>query len=251
MFNGRCIKLAKLCRIAINYAKNGKAVEIDATLKPFNKSRPDWSRPEVPGTHQVDYYESRRALGYLFRNIDLQGPNELPDGIPITYPAEIAPLEDVISRTLAPLVQSALNVTLGSPETENAQTADLHVRYASEMGFICVTHSISLSPDVPLNEEELVLGTILGKYSQQRTRTDRMERMRMQVEMLVRDVRAQIVPMDAPLVQEDLRRGLRDAWGVWCWAQYRREKPFIQSFSLVALGLVLDVLGQLGTLPDF
>jgi RNA-dependent RNA polymerase len=243
VFDGRCIKLAKLCRISIDYAKNGKAVEIDdMTLKLFNKPRPDWSRPEIPGTRQVDYYESRRALGYLFRNINLHSPNELLDRIPITHPGEIAPLEDTISRTLAPLVQSALNGTLGSLEAENVRTADLHIWYASEMRFICVTHSIAISPDVHLSEEEVVLGIILGKYSQQLFRTDRGERMRMQAEMLVRDLRAQIVPIDAPLVEEDLRRGLRDAWGVWCWAQHQREKPFIQSFSLVTLGLVLDLL---------
>jgi len=252
VFDGRCIKLAKLCRIAIDYAKNGKAVEInDMTLKPFNKLRPDWSRPEVPGTRQVDYYESRRALGHLFRNINLHSPNELLDRIPMTHLEEIAPLEDAISRTLAPLIQSALNGSLESLQTENVRTADLHIRYASEMRFICVTHSIAISPDVHLSEEEVVLGITLGKRSQQLSRTDRGERMRMQAEMLVRDLRAQIVPIDAPLVEEDLRRGLRDAWGVWCWAQHRREKPFIQSFSLVALGLVLDVLEQLGALLGY
>lgn len=60
--------------------------------------------------------------------------------------------------------------------------------------------------------------------------------MRAQTVTLVRNFRAQIVPVNSPLAGEALRRGLRDAWAVWGWAQHHREKPFIQSFSLVALG---------------
>jgi len=52
----------------------------------------------------------------------------------------------------------------------------------------------------------------------------------MQAVMLVREHRAKIVLIDAPVVEEYLWPGLGDASEVWCWAQHRREKPLIKSF---------------------
>jgi hypothetical protein len=219
--------------------------------KPFLKSEPDWHRPEVPKPHQVDYYESGRVLGHLFRDIDLHSSNEISDWIPITSPVEVAPLEDGISCTLAPLVQNALKAIPGVPQIGNLRTASIFTRYASEMRFICTTHSAAVSPDVHLTEEEVVLGTILAKCAQPGWRAERAGRMRTQAETLVRNFRAQIVPVNPPLAEEELRRGLRDAWAVWGWAQQHREEPFIQSFSLIALGLVLELLGWLKALPVF
>ena len=250
VFDERCIKLARLCRTALDYATNGITVEIDNRVpKPFIKSKPDWQRPEVPSSssRQVDYYESGRALGHLFRNIDM---HELPEGIPLASLDEIGPLEDAISRALAPLIQSALETTPGSIEIESVRTEDLYTRYASEMRFVCVTHGVSSSPDAHLSEEEVVLGTILEKCGQPRWRADRADRMRTHAETLASDLRAQIVAVYSPLTAEELRGGLRDAWAVWGWAQHHREKPFIQSFSLVALGLVLELFGQFGALAD-
>jgi len=120
------------------------------------------------------------------------------------------------------------------------------------MRFICMTHSTAVSPDVHLTEEEVVLGTILAKCTQPGWRAERAGRMRTQAETLVRNLRAQVVPVNLPLADEELRRGLHDAWVMWDWAQHHRgEEPFIQSFSLIALGLVLELLGWLGVLPAF
>lgn len=245
MFDTRCLQLARLCGIAIDYATNGKPVEINDLPKPLVKSRPDWHCPEVTGARQVDYYESDRALGYLYRNIDMHGPNEL---LPALSLREVAPLDDAISRTVAPLVQIALSATVEGPWAENARVENLHTRYASEMRYICVTHSPVGSPDVRLTEEEVVLGTILAKSTQPRWRADLAYRMTMHTETLLRDLRGQIV--DASVADEGLGDGLRDAWAMWGWAQFHREKPFIESFSLIALGLVFDFLQRLGVQPD-
>ena len=117
-----------------------------------------------------------------------------------------------------------------------------------------------------LTEEEVVLGTILVNCTQPRWRSDRAYRLRLQSETLVRDVRAHIVPGEgaggwgspgaAPAagtgaeLEERLREGLRSAWETWVWAQHHREREYIESFSLVALGVVLDCLKRLGELPD-
>jgi RNA-dependent RNA polymerase len=249
VFDERCVELARLCRTSVDYATNGITVEIDNQIpKPFIKSRPDWLCPEVPGLRPVDYYQSGRALGHLFRNIDM---HDLPDGIQIISQDEIRPLEDAISRALTPLIQSALCTAVGAIDTEDIRVEDIHRRYASEMRFICVTHSIENSPDTRLSEEEVVLGTILAKCSQPRWRAERAERMRGHAEALVCDIRAHIVKLHPPLSEEGLRGGLRDAWAAWNWAQHHREEPFILSFSLVVLGLILELLGLSGVLVDF
>jgi RNA-dependent RNA polymerase len=234
----------------MDYATNGIAIETDNYVpRVFNNSRPDWHQPEVPSPHHVDYYESSRALGHIFRNVDM---HELPDRIPVPSPGEVRPLEDAISRTLLPLIQSALDTTLGVIQITNTRAEDLHTWYASEMQFICVTHSMSTSPDACLSEEEAVLGSILGKCGQSRWRTDRADRMRMHTEALVSNLRAQIVAVRSPPpTAEGLYGSLWDAWAMWSWAQHHREEPFIQSYSLVALGLILELLECFGVLPNF
>jgi RNA-dependent RNA polymerase len=245
VFDGRCLELSRLCRTALDYATNGKPVEINNGLpKPLVKPKPDWHCPEVAGTRRVDHYVSDRALGHLYRNIDMHSPDEL---LPVPSLREVAPLDDPISRTLAPLVQTALNAAFsGGPWVENALTERLHARYASEMRYICVTHG--LAPDVRLTEEETVLGTILTKSTQPRWRTDRAYSGTTHTETVLRDLRGQIVSVS--LGEDGLRDGLRDAWAMWGWAQHHGEKPFIQSFALVALGLIFDLLQRLGILPD-
>ena len=217
--------------------------------KTFVKAKPDWHYPEVPNSRHVDYYKSNRALGHLFRSIDI---HEVLDGILIASPGETDPLEDVISHTLAPLVQSVLDTILGGIQTQfrNVRTEDLYARYASEMRFICVTHSVSTLSDTWLSEEEVVLGTILAKCGQPCWREDRSRRMRMHVETLVNHLRAQVIGIHSPPTVEELSNGLRNAWAIWSWAQHHREESFIQSFSLVALGLILELLGLFGALPD-
>ena len=249
IFDERCTTLARLYRIAVDYPTNGIPVVIDNEVsRTFNKARPDWHRPEVPFSRHVDYYKSGRALGHLFRSIDI---HEVLDGIKIAPPRKTDPLEDVISRTLAPFVQSVVDTIPGSTQIRNVRTEDLHGRYASEMRFICVTHRVSTSSDTWLSEEEVVLGTILAKCSQPRWREDHSHRMRMHAEVLVNNLREQIIGDLSPPTVEELSDGLRRSWAMWSWAQHRREEPFIQSFSLVALGLILEFLELFGALPDF
>ena len=58
-------------------------------------------------------------------------------------PGDIRPLEDAISRTLAPLVQSVLDTTPEGIQVESVREEDLYMWYASEVRFICVTHQVS------------------------------------------------------------------------------------------------------------
>jgi RNA-dependent RNA polymerase len=53
---------------------------------------------------EVDYYVLERALGYLFRNIELLDPEEPVEGLPTQLPKANPPLKGPISHVLAPLV---------------------------------------------------------------------------------------------------------------------------------------------------
>jgi RNA-dependent RNA polymerase len=267
VFDERCMRLAELCSKAVDYAKNG--VPVDTRKKPQRliKFKPDWDKKEVTGAREQEYYESDRALGYMFRSITLRDPSEPIDGFPTTPAGAVAPLEDPISRALAPLVHSALNTDTttttttspttaapASPAAEIPQPEELHATYVREMRYICVTHTLVDAPDVRLKEEEVVLGTILATTTQPRWRADRAFRMRVHSGALVRDIRAQMVPRENEyvLTPEEIRAGLPIAWGMWCWAQQHRDTDmeFIEGFSLIALGVVLDCLKRLGALPE-
>jgi RNA-dependent RNA polymerase len=245
------MKLAELCSQAVDYAKNGQPVDIYNNLpKPLMKLKPDWHKAEVTGAHEPDYYESKCALGHLFRNISLLDPDELQ----VAAPAEsAAPLEDAISCAIAPLVQRTLNLASGAPGSENSQAEELYTHFECEMKYICVTHTLVDTPDVRLKEEEVVLGTILANCTQRRWRTDRSYRMKLHSEGLLYDIHTRIVPSEAgkgPPSEDRFRAGLLTAWAMWGWARHHQQKEFIESFSLLMLGIVLDCLKHLGGLPE-
>jgi RNA-dependent RNA polymerase len=245
------MKLAKLYSKAVDYAKNGVPVDINNNFpKPLIKYKPDWHKAEVTGAHEVDYYESDRALGHLFRNIDLHELDEPLESLSGTDSEETAPLEDMISRTIAPFILQTLNIADEAFGAENTKTEELYARFVVEMRYVCMTHTLLDTPDVRLTEEEVVLGTILAKSTQPRLRSDRGIRMRYHAETLVREIRVQIAPTGDQPTDEEYRDGLRNAWATWSWAQHHREKEFIESFSLITLGVILDCLKQLRALPN-
>ncbi|KAH9989050.1 RNA dependent RNA polymerase-domain-containing protein [Russula compacta] len=281
VFDERCMTLATLCSKAVDYAKNGKPVDLRNAPRTLSKFKPDWDKAEVTGARDLDYYMSDRALGHLFREIDLYDPTEPLKGFPVTSSPASTPPDDAISRALAPLVRYSVvdsdsgSSAMAAAAAENAQVEgvkELHARYAREMRCICASHAlvVDAAPDVRLTEEEVVLGTILANCTQPRWRRNRADRMRLHAEMLVLDVRSHVVPpvpSDGPGGRPGpssssssterrprslllLRDGLRDAWAMWCWAQRHRDEPFIESFSLIALEVILDCLERLGALPN-
>ena len=247
------MRLAKLCSQAVDYAKNGNPVDIhnNKLPKPLIKFKPDWHKAEVTGARELDYYISERALGHMFRNVNLLDLDKPVEGLPAICPEVSAPLEDPVSCVLAPLIQRALNLDTGA-ESENGHAERLHALYVREMRYICVTHTLVDQPDVRLKEEEVVLGTILANCVQSRWRNDRTYRMRLHTEGLVNDIRARVVRSDdsETLTEEQLRSGLSRAWEMWLWAQHNRDREFIDSFSLIVLGLMFDFLKRLGGLPQ-
>ena len=250
------MKLAELCSQAVDYAKNGNPVNIDNGNLPKKliKFNPDWHKAEVTGARELDYYESDKALGHLYRNIKLEDPIKPVDGLDSESLERAPPLEDAITRAVAPIIRHILNAVAATaaeqPGADNGHAEQIHEHYVREMRFICITHSLVDAPDVQLKEEEVVLGTILANCAQSRWRTDRSYRMKLHAEDLVGDIRSQIILKEGEQPSEELRAALTRAWAAWCWAQHHRDKNYIESFSLLVLGVVFDCLKRLGALPE-
>jgi RNA-dependent RNA polymerase len=252
------MKLARLCSHAVNYVRDGNPVDLYNNLpKQLIKFKPDWHKPEVTGTWVPDYYVSERALGYMFRNIRLPDTDNPIGGLPTGYPEATIPLKDPISLVLSPLIQRTLNSDTTNAdgaepgaENENSHAEQLHAQYVREMRYICVTHTLVDAPDVRLQEEEVVLGAILAKCVQSRWRTDRTYRMKLHAEGLVNEIRGEIAQSEEMTTEDQLRSGLLRAWEVWIWARHHRDRDFIESFSLIVLGLMFDYLTRLGGLPQ-
>ena len=251
---------------AVDFAKNGMPVNIhDKHLKPLIQFKPDWDKKEVTGARELEYYESDKALGFMFRTINLRDQDEPIDNFPVTSPDLIPPLQDPISLAVSPLVHITLITNISTTDTttptdtgleppaaEIPRAEALHAQYVREMRYICVTYTLVDAPEVRLKEEEVVLGAILATTTQPRWRSNRAQSMRVHSGALVRDMRAQIVRKvneDEP-TEEELRAGLLTGWDMWCWAQHHRDKEFIEGFSLIALGVVLDCLKRLGAFSD-
>jgi len=252
------MKLALLCSQAVDYAKNGNPVNIHGNLpKKLIKFNPDWHKAEVTGARELDYYVSDRALGHLYRKVELEDPIKPLEGLATECPGETPPLEDPITRAVAPIIRHILTTVTDDDDDDDdddAATAaeQMHEHYVREMRFICITHTLVDAPDVQLKEEEVVLGTILANCVQSRWRTDRSYRMKLHAEELVGDICLQIIQYEEKQPSEEqLRAALTRAWATWCWAQHNRDdKDYIESFSLLVLGVVFDCLKRLGALPE-
>jgi RNA-dependent RNA polymerase len=260
VFDFQCIKIAGLRSQTVDYEKNGNPANIyDDIPEPLIKFKPDWHKAEVTCVRELDYYVSDRALGYLFRGIELLDLKQPSEGLPTECPGIAAPLEDALTQAIGPLVRSTLNLTyndataIEQSSADDIQVEQLHAHYVREMRYICVTHSLADSPDVCLTEEEVVLGTILANCAQPRWRTDRSCRMNLHAERLVDDIYTQIVQgEEVPRTgtDEQLRTSLVHAWAAWCWTQHHREREYVESFALLVLRIVFDCLKRLGGLPE-
>ncbi|KAK0501884.1 RNA-dependent RNA polymerase, partial [Armillaria luteobubalina] len=74
IYDKDCKQLAALCAQvgkAVDYPKQGVAVYINDNKLPRTliRCKPDWHAAEVVDPRSTDYYESTRALGYMFRSI--------------------------------------------------------------------------------------------------------------------------------------------------------------------------------------
>jgi len=197
--------------------------------------KPDWKSDEDLNPRQTDYYESTRAIGYLFRAIKLEDNTE-----ELAFDPRLATLKEkskpvppppppveAISLTLEPIVASYLKGVQNPGACDSIPS--LFSRYCLELKYICLTHTLSHDPDARLREEEVVIGTILAKCTQARWRRDRMEQMRINAGQLVQSIAAEL---KAPV---DTREKLAMGWEAWKYSRANTTEYGHLSFGLIAL----------------
>lgn len=230
---------------AVDYPKQGIAPNLEGDRLPRTliRCKPDWHAAEVVSPRQTDYYESSRALGYLFRSIKLDDPKPIPaEDLPPSYA-----LCDPISVALLAQVQPYLQESAFINQTVDV-VDKLFQTYCDELRYICATHTISNTPGVRLLEAEIVVGTILAKCSQKRWRKERIYRMRTHTGTLVWDVQHGLLENPDTKSTSELVHGLSLAWNAWDLSLRRQNDFGANSFGLIALSTIFDCLKALNEL---
>ncbi|KAF5363416.1 hypothetical protein D9756_000381 [Leucocoprinus leucothites] len=240
-----CIKLAELCSQAVDYPKNGIAVNLDRDQLPRTliRCKPDWHAAEVVSPRQTDYYRSARALGELYRSITLTDPEPIEK---VTFNRE--PLRDPISQVLRGKVEFYIGDFVLPTEDFSEELKSLYHSYREELNYIRSTHTLSNTPGAKLLEAEVVAGTILAKCSQKRRRSDRIYRMRLHMSTQVKEVKNELLLQKEHYEFQELVEGLKKAWRAWEYSQTREfSEEGSNSFGFIALDAILDILERLDT----
>ncbi|KAF8831581.1 hypothetical protein HHX47_DHR1000493 [Lentinula edodes] len=233
---------------AVDYPKKGVRVDISGNKLPRSliRAKPDWHAAEVIDPRKSDYYESTRALGYMYREIkpeDITLPADLSNS---TKPPEFR------TEAITQLLQdSVLQYLPFFDEDRKENDIDLLFRnYIDNLRYISAIHTLSDDASVRLTEQEIVLGVILANCSEKRWRRERMYRMRTHTSSLVKQTKLGFQPSnrqgDIIEDKDGLLYVLEKAWCAWISQQ---DNVFgVNSFRLIALGSVLDCLEKLKSL---
>jgi len=261
IFDANCMRLAALHSNAVDYPKTGQPVAIKTIPRPEGRARPDWHAPEVY-VNLDDFYKSERAIGKLFRAIQLP---EIQPGTFSRFEKRMikegrltAPPVDDLAATLNDLaldddpmvlaiqgyVGQFISIDVQQQETQE-YIAQIFNRYASEFQGICIAHTLSHGKTALLSEEEAVVGTIVSKTSQPRKRMDLIASLREKTDMLVKSVKEELLGDDDVGWEECLQR----AWLSFKLAielAYGLRPTFgAQSFVWISLGAILEALKEL------
>jgi RNA-dependent RNA polymerase len=257
IFDDDCLKLADLHSDAVDYPKSGQPVSLDKIPKLKFRAKPDWNAPETVTSDSDKFYQSTRAIGKLFRSIDLPDLRSVRDrarrsqkkqpkeGHEFSLEEVLAAFhlddtnkeEDVVRMAVEDRVQFFIDTR---PLDEDAinYASQLFNRYASELRTICTTHTLTYSRSSMLTEEEAVMGTIVAKCSQPRKRKDLMAKLREQTNLLVTAIREDLMG-DEDLPLED---ALTRAWVAWELSAVEKDAFGAKSFGWVALGGIFEVI---------
>ncbi|KAI0824259.1 RdRP-domain-containing protein [Trametes gibbosa] len=250
-----CLTLAALHSDAVDYPKSGQPVPIQNI--PRIREKPDWNAPETISSKSTNYYESTRAIGKLYRAIDLpalrtvgsaarfqlrhmggDGDNaDIVRTILARFRENWCPEEDEVFDAVYDRVAEFI-----TPEVyDDAMVTsiwELLSTYMSRLRSICADHSLQSSRTAMLTEEEAFVGTIVAKCSQPRKRKDLMAQLREQTAMLVNDMRHELEGEEETPFDVVLRR----FWTAFRIAGMGKKAFGERSFGWLALGGIFEVI---------
>lgn len=228
-----CLVLARLHSDAVDYPKTGTPVS--EKIPKARLPHPDWSQPEILNKKDLeDYYTSEKALGVLYRNIQLFDPlsekrtqkkgkrtkqdeiaskeakenagDDLHSAFNMLSIDEDAVYQDVVLKTRQYLPNRAFD----DQGTYKALAEDIFVAFASKLEHICASHTLS-NRHARLSEAEAILGVISERTTQPRRRQELMAKLRELTAQLVIDIRHELQMGD----EDDNRDRLMLAITAW------------------------------------
>ncbi|TDL28673.1 RdRP-domain-containing protein [Rickenella mellea] len=252
IFDLDCIELARLHSDAVDYPKSGRPVPLSKVPRLKFKHKPDWNAPETikPG---ADFYESQRAIGKLYRAIDLEDLQHKYRNIPHRKLPEDTDISDLESgfRRMSLEPSDSIQRVVKARVSEFIYVDDISVKnlypmlavfkdYAFQLQYICSTHSLSYFRSAPLTEEEAVIGTIAAKSSQPRFRKNQISSLREKTAELIARVREDIVGDDDSTDLQQLKR----AWAAWQLSvlQVKQDVFGAWSFWFICLGAIFETI---------
>ncbi|KAK7694554.1 hypothetical protein QCA50_001740 [Cerrena zonata] len=262
IFDNDCMLLSDLHSDAVDYPKNGNPVSLQRIPKLKMRAKPDWNAPEtVTSLDPSKYYQSQRAIGRLFRAIDLPavhvindaereqrrrlrrtGQNANPDLDEIINNFHAAdPLED--DEVTVAVYERVMDFIAAGRHDDDliSELWELFQQYTSQLHSICTSHTLSNKRGAMLTEEEVIIGTIVAKCSQPRKRKDLMSTMRERTATLAQEVGLQIEGDEGTLPYKSLER----AWVAYRIANLEDDRFGARSFGWVALGEVFDAIKKI------
>jgi RNA-dependent RNA polymerase len=255
IFHEDCLKLCQIHSNAVDYPKSGTPVALNTVPKPRSDLRPDWQAPEtVDPDGATGFYHSQKAIGRLFRDIDLpevQTRNSSARRMRqhVRDDASEADLDDVFAALClddrrGDRLESAVEDRVAEFITvdPNSNLVKLVIeslnRYSIELQGICACNAIQRHKDAMLSEEEAVIGTIVAKCSQRRRRKDAISQLREQTGYLVKSVRDDLSGDDNTSQYE----WLETAWAAWKVSRQLKDRFGAHSYGWIALGEVFDAM---------
>ncbi|KAJ3808703.1 RNA-directed RNA polymerase 2 [Lentinula aff. lateritia] len=203
-----CLRLADLHSQAVDYPKTGNPVTFYSIPRKtkYNNRLPDWYAPEsMEVIDEQKYYRSTRALGKLFRDIDLSAGSEISSS---GHHTDLQEQEEISLDQLTTLMSTtsisgsefddilrviepyAAQFIEGNEEHDN--NPELHgmfVQYCADLQSICSMHNLNRSKSYLLSEEEALAGTILYNAEvSTAVRNDHIRKLREETNILVKGV---------------------------------------------------------------
>ncbi|VDB94249.1 unnamed protein product [Peniophora sp. CBMAI 1063] len=260
IFDPDCLTLSQLHSDAVDFPKSGTAVQVDRIPRLKFKEKPDWSAAETINLeNSTAYYESQRAIGKLFRRIELadgkskrenrrqrervrrtraQRVEDLTDAL---AGMTLGGTSDEVAAAIEHRVHEFIDLRAEAPREVREHVARLFESYASELQSICATQVISHRRNSMLSEEEAIAGTVMEKTAIKTKRKEVLGKLREHTDHLVRGTR---VELDAK-EDEPLDVALRRSWVAWTLSVKKKKLFGAQSFGIIALGSIFETIKEI------
>ncbi|KAH9025081.1 RdRP-domain-containing protein [Lactarius hengduanensis] len=249
IFHEDCLKLCQIHSDAVDYPKSGTPVAPNTVPGPGPGRKPDWHAPETVNLDDsINFYQSKKAIGWLFRAIDLpevrvQNHATRQQRQHVREDASEPDLDDVFAALCIgdrqdDALESAVKNRVAEfisvdPHSRDVELAiDSLGRYSVDLQGICACNVVQRQKAAMLSEEEAVVGTIVAKCSQRRRRRDAIAQMRDQTSYLVKAVQEELQGGDETSQYE----WLTAAWAAWKVSRHFKDRFGAHSYGWIALG---------------